>query len=61
MLGTVLGTTVLQKNLLFVLLVQKIQPGLTSGMPEPQAYGANTRTRETAKNANSSAHRMYIK
>lgn len=31
---------------------------LTSGIPDPQAYGANIRTREADKEANRSAHTM---
>lgn len=49
---------------------QRINPALTqsavggsrfrtSGIPDPQAYGANTRTNDTARKENSSAHRMY--
>lgn len=34
---------------------------LTSGIPEPQAYGANTLTRETARKAKHRAHIMYRK
>lgn len=33
---------------------------LTSGIPEPQAYGANTFTRETARKAKLKAQKMYI-
>lgn len=32
---------------------------LTSGIPEPQAYGANILTRETARKAKLSAQKMY--
>ena len=32
---------------------------LTSGIPEPQAYGAKTRTSDTARKEKSSAHKTY--
>ena len=35
--------------------------GVTSGIPEPQAYGAKTRTRDTAMREKDSAHRTYRK
>lgn len=33
----------------------------TSGIPDPQAYGANTRTRDTARKEKKSAHNTYRK
>ncbi len=33
----------------------------TSGIPDPQAYGANTRTRDTARKEKESAHSTYRK
>jgi hypothetical protein len=33
---------------------------LTSGIPEPQAYGANTFTKETARKAKLKAQKMYM-
>lgn len=32
---------------------------LISGIPEPQAYGANIRTNEALNEANSKAHKTY--
>ncbi len=45
-------------------LTQSVGDGLfrlTSGIPEPQAYGANTFTRDTARKAKDSAQNVNMK
>lgn len=49
-----------QKDVSQLLLMTLSAAQLTSGIPEPQAYGANTFTRETARKAKLKAQNMYI-
>lgn len=51
--------TVQKQKTIYILCFVSVS--LTSGIPDPQAYGANTRTSDTARKENSRAHRMYRK